>query len=162
MVVFEWWILKVVVIVVGLLRMIVLIGGSWFYCFSDLWFWFHCNLSAFSTSVSAFFLYFFRSFFHSTSTCIYSGNVVAMRLCECACKNFKFHQLSEAVVCETWTYCQFFKVSLLKLYLFAPKGYTIALQSEEKNGCVFNALKKKSDCKLSLKIFWLNKILQYM
>jgi hypothetical protein len=26
----------------------------------------------------------------------------------------------------------FFKLSLLKLHLFAPKGYTIALQSEEK------------------------------
>jgi hypothetical protein len=36
----------------------------------------------------------------------------------------------------------FFKLSLLKLYLFAPKGYAIALQPEEKNGCAFNALEK--------------------
>jgi hypothetical protein len=114
----------------------------WWFVTSErkMWFWICFLFLSFSASVVQFSI--FRSPFHSTSTSIYSSNAVAMRLCECVCKNFKFHQLSEAIVWETWTYYQFFKLCLLKLHLFAPKGYTIALQSEEKNGCVFNALEK--------------------
>jgi hypothetical protein len=138
MVVFEWWILKVVVIVVGLLRMIVLIGGSWFYCFSDLWFWFHCNFSAFSTSVSAFFLYFFRSLFFSNSISIYSSNGSVNMFATL----YELSNSSSIVklysVRNLYHVINFFKLSLFKFDFSVSKSYVIALQLE-KNQHSFNA-----------------------
>jgi hypothetical protein len=112
MVVFEWWILKVAVIVVDLLMMMVLMvegsggdGGLWRVkekCdFGFVFFFFLSLLVLFSSQ-------FFGPFIILPQSLIYSSNEVTMRQCECVCKSFQFHQLSEAIVWEICTMLSIF------------------------------------------------------